>query len=121
MPAPDRGGPPAPRDTRRRPSSPPRQKRSPPPPATRARAKKLSQAARGIQNREGIESHLLDGSLDRLDLLGIFHPHADRGIGGLIAESSHIVAQVRSLHDVQILRQLQRQKHSGSRSPAHTV
>src|ERR1700693_6343209 len=45
----------------------------------------LLDAAAGIKDRESIEAHFLDGIFHLLHLARIFHPHAHRGIEGLIS------------------------------------
>ena len=82
---------------------------------------KLPQAARGVEHREGVEAHLLDGVLDGLNLRGTLYAHADRGIRRNSAGRLRGIAHGGGLHGVQALHQLQRQQHTGTRRPAHAI
>src|ERR1700719_3478056 len=66
---------------------------------------KLLYAAAGVKDREGIESHLLDGIFHGLNLAGILHSHTHRGINRLIARSARNLSQIGGLHHVQALGQ----------------
>src|SRR6202011_5986801 len=78
-------------------------------------SKELAETARGIEDGECVEAHLLDCILHRLPLCWIAHPHADRGINRLIACGPRNLTQIGGLYHVQALCKSQWKKHPRSR------
>src|SRR5712691_3772980 len=64
---------------------------------------KLLDAAAGIEDRKGIESHLFDGIFHGLNLAGVLHSHTHRRINRLAVGGARNLSQVGRLHYVQAL------------------
>src|SRR5712672_1942525 len=73
---------------------------------------KLLDAAAGVKDREGIESHLLDGIFHGLNLPGVLDSYTHRRIDRLIAGGARNLSQIGGLHHVQALGQFERKKDS---------
>ena len=82
---------------------------------------KLTQATRGVDNRKGVETHLLDCVLDSLNLGWAFYVHFNGCVGWRTVGHVCRVAQVGRLHYVQVLRQLEREKDTRSGLATHAV